>query len=129
MKEIYFLILLFTQVSMAQDYSVATPELLIRGKNVFEQNCITCHGEKGLGNGPASRAINPKPRNFVKADFKFGNSPAQMFKTVSNGIDGTAMPPWKDALPEIDRWAVIHYERTFNPQKNNVKPFDEAIKK
>lgn len=112
----------------AKDLNVATPELVKRGKIVFEQNCVMCHGIHGLGDGPASRAINPKPRNFVKAEFKFGNSPAEMFKTVSNGIEGTAMPPWKDALSEEDRWAVIHYERTFNPEKNKVKSYDEMIK-
>lgn len=125
----FLLLLVYSSRLIATDFSLPTPALLKRGKIVFEENCLMCHGVKGMGDGPAARAIKPRPRNFVEADFKFGNSPAQMFKTVSNGIPGTAMPPWKDVLPETDRWAVIHYERTFNPVKNNVLPFEEAIKK
>ncbi len=43
-----------------------TPELVAHGKGLFAQNCVTCHGEAGLGNGVASAGLNPKPRNFTQ---------------------------------------------------------------
>lgn len=128
MNNFPLILVLFSQTLVANDFNRPSTEMLKRGKVVFQENCMACHGEKGLGDGPASKAINPRPRNFVKDKFKYGNSPAQMFKTVSNGIEGTAMPPWKDALSEADRWSVVHYERTFNFKKNKVKSFDEMTK-
>ena len=53
---------------------VLTPELLEKGKTVYTVNCMTCHGEKGDGNGPAGQYMNPKPRDFAKEKFKGGKS-------------------------------------------------------
>lgn len=82
---------------------------LERGQKVFAANCVACHGEKGDGNGPAAKAISgAKPRNFIEGDFKYGSSKEELFKTVTNGVTGTAMPPW-NGLPEDDRKAVIEF--------------------
>ncbi len=80
------------------------------GQKVFLNNCTACHGEKGDGQGPAARAIaSRKPRNFVGEDFQYGSSKEQVYQTVSNGVAGSAMPPWKDALSEKERRAVVDY--------------------
>jgi cbb3-type cytochrome oxidase cytochrome c subunit/cytochrome c553 len=90
-----------------------TPEMIAAGKTVYEANCSGCHGNAGNGAGPAAAALNPKPRNFIEAKFKYGDRDTDLFKTVANGVTGTAMPPWKDALSDDQRWAVISYVRTF----------------
>lgn len=33
-------------------------------KKVWTDKCVTCHGDQGLGNGPGSMALDPKPRSF-----------------------------------------------------------------
>ena len=45
--------------------------LLPLGKQVYFRRCVGCHGEKGDGNGPSARFLNPKPRNFTSGTFKF----------------------------------------------------------
>ncbi len=85
-----------------------TPELIQKGMAVYTTNCLSCHGEKGDGNGPAGAYMNPKPRNFGEGKFKAGGKPEQLFKTVTSGLSGTAMAPFGH-LPEEDRWAVIYY--------------------
>jgi len=47
--------------------------LLKKGKKVFTGigACAACHGPKGAGDGPTAAALNPKPRSFVDAQFKF----------------------------------------------------------
>ena len=40
------------------------------GKAAFEVNCSSCHGMVGKGDGPISGALNPKPRDFSKGEFK-----------------------------------------------------------
>ena len=41
------------------------------GKPLFEANCSTCHGMGGAGDGPVGKALNPPPRDFTKAEFKY----------------------------------------------------------
>ena len=31
------------------------------GKTKYQINCASCHGETGMGDGPAATALNPKP--------------------------------------------------------------------
>ena len=40
------------------------------GKAVYEVNCSSCHGMAGKGDGPISAALNPRPRDFSKGEFK-----------------------------------------------------------
>lgn len=37
----------------------------ITADQIFATRCATCHGNDGKGNGPAARALNPKPRNYT----------------------------------------------------------------
>jgi mono/diheme cytochrome c family protein len=41
------------------------------GKTVFTTNCASCHGETGKGDGPVGAALQPPPRDFSAAHFKF----------------------------------------------------------
>ena len=86
----------------------STPALVAKGKSVYTLNCVACHGDKGEGNGPAAAALNPKPRNLVTEKFKAGGTAADVFKTLSEGLKGTVMPPYAQ-LSEDDRWALTYY--------------------
>jgi mono/diheme cytochrome c family protein len=85
-----------------------TPELVEKGKASYETNCATCHGPTGKGDGEAGMGLDPKPRNLVADKFKKGAAPAQVFDTVTKGIDGTTMIAFGH-LPEDERWAVTYY--------------------
>jgi mono/diheme cytochrome c family protein len=41
------------------------------GKVAFILYCSPCHGETGKGDGPAGIALDPPPRDFTTANFKF----------------------------------------------------------
>ena len=72
--------------------------------------CWTCHGEQGLGDGPASAALNPKPRNMQVADgWKNGKTKEGIMKTLMEGIAGGSMVSYKDSLTEEERMAVTEY--------------------
>src|SRR4030042_7127417 len=38
-----------------------------KGKEIYERMCVLCHGQKGDGNGPAAKGLNPKPTNFTES--------------------------------------------------------------
>lgn len=85
-----------------------TPELLKRGQEVFAKNCAQCHGPEGLGDGPAASTTNPRPRNFSQqTGWKNGFGLAGIFKTVTNGLSGSAMAAF-DFIPAQDRMALAH---------------------
>lgn len=85
-----------------------TSELVAKGKASYEVNCASCHGDKGLGDGVAAAALEPKPRNLVADKFKQGSKPEQVFATLAKGVDGTTMVPFGH-LPEDERWALAYY--------------------
>lgn len=73
-----------------------SPELK-KGQELFSQNCASCHGEKGAGDGPAAQALNPKPRNYTApaSNWKNGNDEKGILKTLNEGIPGTPMVEYK----------------------------------
>ena len=99
-----------------------TPEAVAEGKKVYEKRCWYCHGIEGKGDGPASKTMFPKPRNFTRTEYKvrstpFGSVPTDedLFRIITSGIEGTAMPFWS-TISETERWQVIYYIKTFNDQ-------------
>jgi len=90
----------------------ASPQLLARGEMLFKQNCSSCHGNSGQGNGPAAGTLNPRPRNFAQpADWKRGFHVTDIFTTISTGIKGTGMAAF-DFIRPADRMALVHYVRS-----------------
>src|SRR5262245_8763644 len=51
-------------------------------KEVFKTRCVMCHGEKGTGDGPASAALNPKPRNYTEPTWQKSVTDEQIKKTI-----------------------------------------------
>jgi high-affinity iron transporter len=87
----------------------ASPQLLERGKALFAQHCISCHGDAGGGDGPAAMGLQPPPRNFTRREgWKNGYELAEIFKTLKQGIAGGGMNSF-DYLRADDRMALAHF--------------------
>lgn len=93
-------------------------DMLEHGKKTFANNCAVCHGEKGLGDGVAGKALNPPPRNFVEGKWKRGGDSVALFTTVTEGLPGTSMAAFGH-LPAVDRWSLVQFIRSIT--KNLVK--------
>jgi mono/diheme cytochrome c family protein len=95
---------------------ISTPELVAHGKELFMVQCVACHGVEGKGNGPAAAALNPHPRNFTQdKDWVNGRRPSMVFKTLKEGIAGSAMASFS-TLSSDDRWALDAYVLSLGPQ-------------
>lgn len=87
---------------------------LARGAQLFDLNCVQCHGTGGLGDGPvAAFLINRKPADLTSALVQ-NKSDGAIFLTISNGVPGT-MPAISENLSVRDRWDVVNFVRTLKP--------------
>lgn len=84
-------------------------------RGLFRRHCSHCHGISGNGDGPTAVFLNPYPRDYRLGKFKFkstkpGSKPtrADLLRTLTEGIPGTAMPSFK-LLPEAKREALVEY--------------------
>ncbi|MBC7733191.1 MAG: cbb3-type cytochrome c oxidase subunit II, partial [Bacteriovorax sp.] len=98
------------QTLHAQPGATGSPDdlpLLARGATVYAVNCVSCHGANGDGNGPAAKALLPRP-----ADLTHKQPDARLVAQVLNkGVPGTSMPAWP-GLSGADRLAVGAFVRT-----------------
>lgn len=91
-------------VQAEHEYSVAA------GRDLYAENCVSCHGEDGEGDvGPA---LNSKP--FLKLA-----SNAALFNLTRTGIPGTIMPAWGQDFggPFTDEQIgnIVVYIRSWEP--------------
>lgn len=77
------------------------------GKETYNKHCKSCHGAKGLGDGPKSASLKTLVPSF--ADKKFKAQPdGDIYYQSFIGRD--EMPNFeKKILDEADRWAVVAY--------------------
>ncbi len=88
-----------------------------KGQPVYKTYCMPCHGEKGLGDGPAGAALNPKPRNFTDGAYMKGLTDEYMIKVITEGGAAVGktplMAPWKGTLKDQEIKDVAAYVRAF----------------
>ncbi len=81
------------------------------GKLIYEVNCVSCHGDTGLGDGPAGGSLVPAPVNFYELNPLVGED--YYYFVIREGVPGTSMVPWKNTLKEEEIYQVVAYVREF----------------
>jgi mono/diheme cytochrome c family protein len=94
-----------------------TTDNLMRGRFVFQERCIGCHGQGGSAVSQAAAFLSPAPINFTKptdASGETGNdtSPGDLYYRVLRGIDGSAMHNFGTRLRVDDIWKVVMFLKT-----------------
>ncbi len=74
----------------------------------YEQQCASCHGARGAGDGPAAAGLDPPPANFLDLERQRQRSVFALYNTLATGVAGTAMPSFAQ-LPDEMRWALAFY--------------------
>jgi high-affinity iron transporter len=100
---------------LAQRLNVVLDEIpadapsLARGAQVYRENCASCHGSTGRGDGPMAARLDPKPADLSNAAELRDVTPLDYFRRISIGVVGTAMPAFETRLSQDDRWAAAAY--------------------
>jgi high-affinity iron transporter len=90
----------------------ARTPLLSRGAELYRQQCASCHGALGRGDGAAGRGLDPAPANLTDGAALADVTPLAFYQRITIGVAGTAMPAYESRLPSADRWALALYAST-----------------
>lgn len=89
---------------------------LSNGKKLFAQNCSTCHGQNGFGDGSGGEALTPKPANFHKKERMSEISAFHSYNTIRLGVPGTGMQGWNQ-FSDKEVWDLAFYVMSIRHQE------------
>ncbi|MDD5435078.1 MAG: cytochrome c [Nitrospira sp.] len=101
-------------------FSVST---LREGRRLYVGHCETCHGVYGDGKGNSAviGKFEPMPRDFTDDNIMSKKTDGMLYYSISKGVHGTRMFAREEIMPVKERWAVIHYVRTFSKAMEKEK--------
>ena len=106
---------------------------VLRGRAVYLQanaQCASCHGPRGLGNGPQTVVLQPnaatgqmyaepglhdawgdvvRPRNLTRGIYRGGRRPIDLYRRVHSGIIGSNMPGFGSVLSDAQIWDLVNF--------------------
>lgn len=82
---------------------------LNEGKELYMQHCKSCHGTKGLGDGPKAKSMKGDLGDFTSATFHSQTDGELFYKTKIGRKD---MPAFGKKMSEDDIWLTVIYMRS-----------------
>jgi mono/diheme cytochrome c family protein len=102
-----------------------TKELIDRGQDRYNINCIVCHGPVGSGDGMIVRRGFPQPPTYH--DDRLRNAPVgHFFDVMTNGWG--KMNSYAYQVSPADRWAIVAYIRALQVSQNPENALQTAVK-
>ena len=77
------------------------------GEALFVQNCSSCHGPDGHGDGPAAKDLQPPPADLTASQI-YARSDGDLFWWITHGI-GNGMPAFGASIESTARWNLIDF--------------------
>jgi cytochrome c oxidase cbb3-type subunit II len=100
---------------LSADPLPVTEANLLRGKEIFLDRCVGCHGLAGDGKGPGAKFLSPPPADFTSADDACcggDTGPGDFYYRILHGWPGTAMENFGERLSVDDIWRVVLFIKT-----------------
>ena len=89
---------------------------IAEGKKIYTRFCVTCHGNKGKGDGIAAPGLAKPPADHT-SDFVQKQKDGALFWIITAG--NRPMPTYKTTLTTAQRWQVVNYIRTLAKEKKS----------
>lgn len=85
------------------------------GKEIYTDNCATCHGDSGKGDGPGGASLKIKPADLWEPAANDGDDFLVWIVSEGGAAVGKSedMPVWKESLSQDEIWKVLAFVRTF----------------
>jgi len=98
---------------VAYAFSLSAPaDSLAFGEELYQENCLQCHGVSGKGDGPEVVNLPSPPRDLTDQAFMADYPAAAIFDVISQGIEPD-MPAYAEQFDETQIWALTDYLRSF----------------
>ena len=97
--------------------TAATDSSLANGRKYFQINCVVCHGDRAMGDGPATGYGMPGIN--LTTDLTKARTDGYIFGMIRNGRG--LMPPY-NRIEELDRWDVVNYLRALQGVNGKTVP-------
>lgn len=88
------------------------PDLKL-GARLYQQQCASCHGAQGHGDGPLAATLNPRPIAFSDRERARERSLFSLHQVITRGVEGTSMPSFAK-LSDDERWALAFFAGTLS---------------
>lgn len=89
------------------DNRLTSTEARNNGQILYLENCALCHGTRADGHG-VRRNLSSRPQSFADRTWRDRTPPQQVFYVIQEGVQGTAMPAWKN-LDRDQTWDLVAY--------------------
>lgn len=89
---------------------------LKRGATLYQEQCASCHGAEGRGDGPLAAKLEPAPIAFTDRERARERSLFSLHQSITRGVEGTSMNSFAQ-LSDDDRWALAFYVSTMSFSK------------
>ena len=114
MKKILVSVLVLSSLIGGRIVSAQAAE---EARTIYQERCMTCHGETGNGDGPAAAVLNPKPKDFQDCGAMSQITDEQLFNAIKGGGQSVGlsplMPAWSAAVTDPQIHALVAYIRNF----------------
>ena len=102
------------EVLLAYPVSLAPSAMpnLSRTASLYAQQCASCHGPTGGGDGSGAAGLDPPPAAFTDMSRARQRSVFSLYQVINQGIDGTAMASFAQ-LDSADQWALAFHVGAF----------------
>ena len=91
-------------------------------RQIYEDECAQCHGDRGKGDGPEARSHYPLPADLTDPKRLANVADGEIFYQISEGR--RPMPSFKGRLSEDQRWQLVLLVRSFSePAPSPSKQF------
>lgn len=96
--------------TMKNPINTADASSINEGKDLWQKECKSCHGTKGLGDGPKAEKIDISCGDFSSKEFQSFTDGELFYITT---IGRKPMPSFKEKLDDNEVWLLVNYMRTF----------------
>jgi mono/diheme cytochrome c family protein/uncharacterized membrane protein len=97
--------------TFASSPAAYTTQSIAHGSALYGQNCASCHGVRGKGDGPGASALDVPPADLTAAHV-LDHTEGDIFWWLTAGIPESGMPGFAGHLSEAERWDLVNFVRT-----------------
>jgi mono/diheme cytochrome c family protein len=83
------------------------------GKDLYDKQCASCHGKRGLSDGFKSRTLSDFAGDFSSDYYQNQTDGEHFYKTKFGRGE---MPKYEGILTDEEIWNIVNYMRTFKKE-------------